>query len=134
MRRTNLFRQGAAVLSCLAALGFAASCEKPLKDLAFDFNGSAEVPSAEIRQGQTLEIPFTVAESAGAALVVSATTDNADYTASVKMSEEQPSEGVFTLVAPAYVLEPATIGVEITAVDDANSRTVKKSFSVEAKR
>lgn len=133
MRRTNLFRQGAAVLSCLAALGFAASCEKPLKDLAFDFNGSAEVPSAEIRQGQTLEIPFTVAESAGAALVVSASTDNADYTASVKMSEEQPSEGVFTLVAPAYVLEPATIGVEITAVDDANSRTVKKSFSVEAK-
>ncbi len=133
MRRTNLFRQGAVVLSCLAALGLAASCEKPLKDLAFDFNGSAEVSSAEIRQGETLEIPFTVAESAGAALVVSATTDNAGYTASVKMSVEQPSEGVLTIVAPTYVLEPATIGVEITAVDDANARTVKKSFSVEAK-
>lgn len=129
MRRFHFVVKGGLGLSFAAALLATASCEKPLKDLSLDF---AMTETAVIRQGETLQLPFSVGEAGSAALEVKAVSDNSDYVAAVEMSETDAASGVLKLTAPKYILAPATVNVEVSAVDEANSRTVKKSVAVSA--
>ena len=129
MRKFDFIWRGGLGLSFLAALLATASCEKPLKDLSLDF---VSEESAVIRQGETLELPFSVGEAGTSALEVEAVSDNADYAAVVEMSETDAASGVLKVTAPKYILSPVTVNVEVSAVDAANSRTVKKNVAVSA--
>lgn len=129
MRRFHFVVKGGLGLSFAAALLATASCYKPLKDLSLDF---VMTETAVIRQGETLQLPFSVGEAGSAALEVKAVSDNSDYVAAVEMSETDAASGVLKLTAPKYILAPATVNVEVSAVDEANSRTVKKSVAVSA--
>lgn len=129
MRRFHFVVKGGLGLSFAAALLATASCEKPLKDLSLDF---VMTETAVIRQGETLQLPFSIGEAGSAALEVKAVSDNSDYVAAVEMSETDAASGVLKLTAPKYILAPATVNVEVSAVDEANSRTVKKSVPVSA--
>ena len=131
MRKSDFIRRGGALcLSLLAALLVSASCEKALKDLSLDFASSEE--SAVIRQGETLEFPFSVGEAGSSVLEVEAVSDNADYAAAVEMSETDAASGVLKISAPKYILAPVSVNVELSVTDEANSRTVKKSVAVSA--
>ena len=57
MRRFHFVVKGGLGLSFAAALLATASCEKPLKDLSLDF---VMTETAVIRQGETLQLPFSV--------------------------------------------------------------------------
>ena len=130
MGRFDFLVKGGLGLSFAAALLATASCEKPLKDLSLDFVSSEE--TAVIKQGETLQLPFSVGEAGAAVLEVEAVSDNADYAASVEMSETDAASGVLKVTAPKYILAPVTVNVEVSAVDAANSRTVKKNVAVSA--
>lgn len=130
MRKSDFIWRGGLGLSFLAALLAAASCEKPLKDLSLDFVSSEE--TVVIRQGETVELPFSVGEAGSSVLEVEAVSDNADYAALVEMSETDAASGVLKITAPKYILAPSTVNVELSASDAANSRTVKKSIAVSA--
>jgi len=130
MGRFDFLVKGGLGLSFAAALLATASCEKPLKDLSLDFVSSGE--TAVIKQGETLQLPFSVGEAGAAVLEVEAVSDNADYAASVEMSETDAASGVLKVTAPKYILAPVMVNVEVSAVDAANSRTVKKNVAVSA--
>ena len=83
-----------------------------------------------ISQGKTLEIPFTIGQLDEYTAQVSVTCDNNAY--SVEAILEGAASGKIILTAPDFILEDATINIELTAVDAENSRTVKQTITVSA--
>ena len=110
------------------------SCAKELPGLKLDVeNPSAEDgANLEISQGDTLKIPFTVGALEGYAVTATATSDNELYPVSAVL-DASGAAGILSIEAPKFIFEDATVKVDLTITDAANSRTVAKSFEVSAK-
>ena len=114
----------------LAAILSGTGCEK-LDNLTLDVQNPAEGgANLTISQGKTLEIPFTIGQLDEYTAQVSVTCDNNAY--SVEAILEGAASGKIILTAPEFILEDATINIELTAVDAENSRTVKQTITVSA--
>ena len=110
------------------------SCAKELPGLKLDVeNPSAENgANLEISQGDTPKIPFTVGALEGYAVTATATSDNELYPVSAVL-DASGAAGILSIEAPEFIFEDATVKVDLTITDAANSRTVAKSFEVSAK-
>ena len=115
-------------LTLLAVCGWIWSCDKEdekLKDLTVKF----EQETYTIEQGQSIEIPFSIGNVAGASVGVLVQSDNADeYPAAI--SENEKGKGTITVTAPQYILSPATVTVTVTVTDEINKRTATGSVTV----
>lgn len=103
------------------------SCKKEEIPLTISF----DVPEGGgfvIEQGQSLDLPFTVAGDIEGAIKVSATSDNAEYKVDAAMSSG--SSGTVTVTAPELVYSTSTVKITLNAEDAVSLKTATASADV----
>ncbi len=129
MKRSFSHNWATLCLACASLLFAAVSCQKPLKELTLGFDVDGE---CTIRQGETLDIDFTIGEVGSAVVTVAAESSNADFAVAAALSETDPAKGTVTVTAPQYILAPADFTVTVTVDDAENARTVTLAQNVSA--
>ncbi len=129
MKRNFSLSMATLCLACASLLFSAVSCEKPLKELTLGFDVDGD---CTIRQGETLDLDFTIGEVGSAVVTVAAESSNSDFAVAASISETDPSKGTVSVTAPEYILSPADFTVTVTVNDAENSRTVTLSQNVSA--
>ena len=116
------------VICLIAALGilFCGSCKKDPGKLYFEV---PEELSLEVTPGTPAVFGFELKNVAGAALEVSAESDNADYAVEAKVSEDGNSVEL-SVTSPEVVFEEAEFTVTVNVKDAANGRTFVQPVTV----
>lgn len=120
------FASGAAIL--LGALSLCSCKDDDLKELALTMQSDSNY---EISQGEVLSIPYSLENLSQAVTLVTAASDNADYTASVEPSATDPYSGTIKVSAPDNIVEDASFTVSLKAQDQYNTnRVCNKTITV----
>ena len=99
--KKNVLRSLSKTLAALSICTAFVACEKDPGPI--ELNGFPDGTEFDIRQGCTMEVPFTVGNIKSDTYEITAVSDNEDFTASIHISQDDPTQCVLVVTSPEYI-------------------------------
>lgn len=118
--KNNVLRSLSKTLAALSICTAFVACEKDPGPI--ELNGFPDGTEFDIRQGCTMEVPFTVGNIKSDTYEITAVSDNEDFTASIHIAQDDPTQCVLVVTSPEYIYHESTFKVTINITDSSTER------------